>query len=153
MSVLSNNSIMARCIHNPFVPVQPPRLVTPFHPENVQPCSYDLCVDGNFYLEPMQFKLLSTIERVNLPDNIQGQVYGRSSIGRRGVFIHISAGFIDAGFRGTITLETFNASKEVFFVEHGTRVAQIAFYYLDYSAKPAYQGRYQDQEGVTPSRL
>lgn len=152
MTCLSDRSIRALCFPNPFKHVQSPLLIEPYYPENVQPCSYDLTLEGNIVLPPLKFVLLSTREKVNLPANLQGQIYGRSSIGRVGVFVHISAGFVDAGFSGTLTLECFNASEKTWRASHGDRIAQIAFYYLDHGADVPYHGRYQFQEGVTPSR-
>jgi len=151
MTALSDTSIAFWC--NPAPDRYELPLVEPYDPTHLQPCSYDLSVDADLDLDPLEFKLLSTIEKVNIPYHIQGQIYGRSSIGRLGVFIHISAGFIDAGFRGNLTLECFNASKEPFYVPYGTRVAQIGFYLLDQPARSPYRGRYQNQKGVTPSKL
>jgi dCTP deaminase len=150
MTALSDIAIRRLC--NPSSYIRVP-LITPYNPENLQPCSYDLCVDSDVSLEPLEFRLLSTVEEVCLPADLQGQIYGRSSIGRLGVFVHISAGFVDAGFRGNLTLECFNASTKPWFCLRGVRVAQISFYKLDQPAAHPYKGRYQDQVGVTPSRL
>ena len=145
MSCLADSQIAAMCDSS--------TLIQPYSQEHLQPCSYDLSADKDFYLDPHEFKLLSTLEWVNLSNDLQGQIYGRSSIGRLGIFIHISAGFVDAGFRGNLTLECFNASKQLWHCKRGDRIAQIAFYKLGVPASFPYSGRYQNQQGVTESRL
>jgi dCTP deaminase len=99
------------------------------------------------------FQLLSTRERIELPATCQGEVHGRSSLARKGVFVHVSAGFIDPGFRGQITLECINVSKDPVDLLPGDRVAQIVFTELNQKAENPYSGRYQDQEGATKSRF
>lgn len=128
--------------------------IEPYDPLHVQPASYDLTVDlpEPLCLERGVFHLLTTREYVKLSPWIQGQVHGRSSVGRKGVLVHFTAGFIDPGFEGTITLEVM-AMAESFEVRPGDRLAQIAFYLLDQPAARPYAGRYQYQVGVTPSRF
>lgn len=99
------------------------------------------------------FQLLSTHEVLTLPDNIKADVHGRSSLARKGLFIHVSAGFIDPGFSGQITLECINVSGEPISLLPGDRVAQVCFYNLDNNAKVGYDGRYQNQRGPTESRF
>lgn len=127
-------------------------LVDPFNEEQLQPCSYDLLLDADVKLDPLCFERLSTIETIKIPYSLQGQIHGRSSLARLGVFIHISAGFVDSGFDGTLTLECFNASNYTWRGLRGMKVAQIAFYRLDFPTKKPYQGRYQNQVGATPNR-
>lgn len=79
-----------------------------------------------FPLGPGEFALGVTMERVKLPPHILGRVEGRSSIGRAGLFVHITAGFIDPGFDGRITLEFFNGSPRVIEIPFGFRVCQLA---------------------------
>lgn len=99
------------------------------------------------------FQLLSTAEIITLPSNIQGEVHGRSSLARKGLFVHVSAGFIDPGFSGQITLECINVSGEAIQLLPGDRVAQIVFTELDGYAENPYNGRYQYQEGATESKF
>lgn len=96
-------------------------------------------------------QLLSTRERITVPAHFQGEIHGRSSLARKGVLIHISAGFIDPGFEGQITLECINVSPDPVDLMPGDRVAQIVFQSLDRPAENPYSGRYQGQMGVTPS--
>jgi dCTP deaminase len=81
---------------------------------------------GIFTLDPGGFALGVTIERVKLPAHILGRVEGRSSIGRMGLFVHITAGFIDPGFEGRITLELYNASPVAIEIPFGHRICQLA---------------------------
>lgn len=81
----------------------------------------------HYELRPGEFALGATIERVRLPAHVLGRVEGRSSIGRVGLFVHITAGFIDPGFEGQITLEFFNGAPVPVRIPIGHRVCQIAF--------------------------
>lgn len=128
-------------------------LVTPFREEHLQPCSYDLAVDADFSIEPGEFKLISTEEYVNLPTYLSGKVEGRSSMGRKGIFVIVASGFVDAGFQGNLTLECHNVSPFTHAFKKGTRVAQIVFDELDHPTVKPYQGRYQGQVGVTDSKM
>lgn len=87
---------------------------------------HDYGVAKFFKLEPGEFALGVTMERVKLPSNILGRVEGRSSIGRVGLFVHITAGFIDPGFDGRITLEFFNGAPRAVEIPFGFRVCQLA---------------------------
>lgn len=140
-----------------------PDLLFPFRPENVQPCSVDLTllraetsrksILGAFIIAPQEFCLATTVEKVRLPSHIGARVEGKSSWGRKGLFIHVTAGWIDPGFEGQITLELFNASREnLYFFPNEALICQLSFFYLDKPALKPYQGKYQNQEGVTPAR-
>jgi dCTP deaminase len=128
--------------------------IDPFNPAHVQPASYDLTLaaDGPLELLPGVFHLLSSVETVQLPKDLQGQVHGRSSLGRKGVLVHFTAGFIDPGFCGQITFEVMTLAGAVSLMP-GDRIAQIAFTLLDLPCQHPYQGRYQNQAGPTPSRF
>jgi dCTP deaminase len=105
--------------------------------------------DGDTLLiEPGEFVLGTTLEHIELPDNVAAQLTGRSSIGRQGIVVHATAGWIDPGFRGQITLEIFNMSHETVALERGNRVAQLVFFQLISPADEPYDGQYQDQDGV-----
>lgn len=132
-----------------------PFLLDPFDPESVEPCSYDVHLDleeEEEWLYPGEFRLYSIIERVSLPLHIRAKVEGKSSFGREGIAIHVTAGFIDPGFKGTITLEFKHLGTERFLLRKGMRVAQLEFAYLDKPATQGYQGKYQGQTGITPAK-
>lgn len=135
--------------------------VTPLPSESqYQPASLDLCIGRKMYdpyndsyrnnveLHPGDFRLCHTEEYIELPNDIAAFVAGRSSIGRKGIFVHVVAGWIDPGFQGEITLEMVNVSNEVHEFEEGDRVAQMVFFPLDQESE-GYQGQYQGQVGPT----
>lgn len=129
--------------------------ISGYTPKHQGPASYDLTIKGDLSLAPGEFRLWSTRERLRLPYDIQGQVHGRSSVGRMGVLVHFTAGFVDPGFEGEITLEMWlwpGATKTIHFKD-GDRLAQIAFIELDKPAVNPYAGRYQGQVDPTPSRF
>jgi dCTP deaminase len=112
--------------------------------------------DGYFVFKPGPFYLGSTMEVVKIPDTLLARVDGRSTIGRAGMRVHSTAGFIDPGFEGHITLE-IDVLREVK-LKPGTRICQISFAVLHTPAlRPyGYEGRgsaYQGQRGPTPGKL
>ena len=117
--------------------------------------------DGNgddpFMLHPGEFVLGSTFERVAVPDDLVGRVEGKSSLGRLGLLIHSTAGFIDAGFDGHITLELANVASLPITLYPGMKIGQVSFMQMTTPADHPYgQGahgsKYQGQRGPTPSR-
>ncbi len=111
-----------------------------------------------FILHPGEFALGSTIEEVAIPDDLVATVDGRSSIGRLAVVIHATAGFIDPGFQGQVTLELSNIGPIPVKLYPGMRVAQLVFHELKSpSAVPygsaARGSSYQNQRGPQTSRI
>lgn len=119
-------------------------------------CSVDddgCCIYRHAVL-PGAFELFSTVESVSLPDDIVGRVEGRSTWARRGLMVHVTAGFVDPGFHGNITLEVYNFSGKPVVVEAGDRICQLVFEELDCSVERPYGSggvfsKYQGQVGVT----
>jgi len=114
--------------------------------------------DGDaFTLHPGDFALGSTVETVCLPDDLVALVDGRSSIGRLAVVVHATAGLIDPGFRGQITLELSNIGRIPVRLYPGMRVAQLVFHQLSSPAERPYGvargSSYNDQSGPQVSRL
>ena len=114
--------------------------------------------DGDaFMLHPGEFALGSTLERVAVPDDMVARVEGKSSLGRLGLLIHSTAGFIDAGFDGHITLELSNVANLPITLYPGMKIGQVSFMMMTTPAdKPHGKGakgsKYQGQRGPTPSR-
>lgn len=111
-----------------------------------------------FLLLPGDFALGTTVEEVALPDYLLARVEGRSSLARRGLLVHVTAGFIDPGFRGQITLELGNLSPYTLALSPGMRICQLCIEQLDRPAgrpygHPSRRSKYQNQQGVTESRL
>lgn len=108
---------------------------------------------GGYVLHPGQFVLATTAERVQLAPTIAAQLNGKSSIGRAGLTVHVTAGFIDPGFQGNITLEMFNAIQRPLLLTPGMRIAQLGFFQLSGVAARPYghaslSSHYQDQRGI-----
>ena len=108
--------------------------------------------DTHITIPPQSFLLATTMEYVELPDNLTAFVEGRSSIGRMGLFIQ-NAGWVDPGFKGQITLELFNANSLPIRLEAGRRVCQLVFCKMDQAAKNPYRGKYQGQRNTTGSQV
>jgi dCTP deaminase len=110
-----------------------------------------------FMLHPGEFVLGSTLERIAVPDDLVGRVEGKSSLGRLGLLIHSTAGFIDAGFDGHITLELANVASLPITLYPGMRIGQVSFMQMTTAADRPYGAgaegsKYQGQRGPTPSR-
>lgn len=110
-----------------------------------------------FIIHPGDFVLGVTLEKVKLPDDIVARAEGRSSLGRLGIIIHSTAGFIDAGFEGTITLEITNINTVPVALYPGMRIGQLAFETMSSPAEVPYamktSSKYQGQELPEESRL
>jgi dCTP deaminase len=110
-----------------------------------------------FILHPGEFVLGSTYERISLPDDIVARIEGKSSLGRLGLLIHSTAGFIDAGFSGHITLELSNVANLPITLYPGMKIGQVSFLQMTTPADVPYGSskvgsKYQGQRGPTPSR-
>lgn len=110
-----------------------------------------------FMLHPGEFALGSTLERVAVPNDLVARVEGKSSLGRLGLVIHSTAGFIDAGFDGHITLELANLANLPITLYPGMKIGQISFIKMTSPAEKPYGSgakgsKYQGQRGPTPSR-
>lgn len=144
----------------------------PVNIDDIQPASVDLHLasdlinldglefnlkDEDYILQPGQFILGSTSEYVTMPDNLVAQVDGKSSIGRLGIDIHKTAGWIDPGFNGRITLEIKNDSDKVFRLVDGMTICQIIFMGLSSPCEKVYghperNNHYQNSEKTIMSR-
>ena len=115
-------------------------------------------VDGEpFILHPGEFVLGSTLERVRLPDDLVARLEGKSSLGRLGLLIHSTAGFIDPGWDGHVTLELSNVANLPITIYPGMKIGQLSFVQLSEPAERPYGShgigsKYQGQGGPTPSR-
>ena len=119
----------------------------------------EVAVEANegFILHPGEFVLASTYEIITLPDDIAGRLEGKSSLGRLGLLTHSTAGFIDPGFSGHITLELSNVANLPVKLFPGMKIGQLCLIKLSSPAEnpygsALYGSRYQGQRGPTPSR-
>ncbi|MFT4235025.1 MAG: dCTP deaminase [Microbacterium sp.] len=117
----------------------------------------EVAPDEPFVLHPGEFVLGSTFEQVTLPDDIAARLEGKSSLGRLGLLTHSTAGFIDPGFTGHVTLELSNVATLPIKLWPGMKIGQMCFFQLSSPAENAYGSgpygnRYQGQRGPTASR-
>lgn len=131
--------------------------IAPYSPINLQPASYDLALLDATTIYPGQFALGCTLERVHLPADLAAQLSGRSTWGRRGLMVHVTAGWIDPGFAGQITLELLNVSNKPLDLAAGEKICQIIFHRLDQPTElpygsPSLRSHYMNQRGITPAR-
>jgi dCTP deaminase len=110
-----------------------------------------------FILHPGEFVLGQTLERVRLPDDLVARLEGKSSLGRLGLLIHSTAGFVDAGFEGNLTLELSNVANLPITIYHGMPIGQISFMRMDAAVERPYGSeetgsKYQGQAEPTASR-
>src|SRR5436189_2759157 len=115
-------------------------------------------VDGDtaFILQPGEFVLGSTLERVRLPDDLVARLEGKSSLGRLGLLIHSTAGYVDPGWDGYLTLELSNVANLPITIYPSMKIGQISFFRLTSPAEAPYGSagnKYQGQRGPTPSRF
>jgi dCTP deaminase len=113
--------------------------------------------EEGFVLHPGEFVLGSTLETVTLPDDLAARVEGKSSLGRLGLMTHATAGFVDPGFSGHVTLELSNVATLPIMLYPGMKIGQLAFFRLSSSAEHpygsgTYGSHYQGQRGPTASR-
>ncbi|MFK5635244.1 MULTISPECIES: dCTP deaminase [unclassified Ornithinimicrobium] len=113
--------------------------------------------DESFVLHPGEFVLGSTYEEVTLPDDVAARVEGKSSLGRLGLLTHATAGFVDPGFTGHVTLELSNVATLPIVLHPGMKIGQLCFFQLSSPAEHPYGSsakgsHYQGQRGPTASR-
>ena len=113
--------------------------------------------DDPFILHPGEFVLGATLERVALPDDLVARLEGKSSLGRLGLLIHSTAGFVDPGFDGQLTLELSNVANLPITLYPGMRIGQISFQSMTTAADAPYGSsglgsKYHGQRGPVPSR-
>jgi dCTP deaminase len=117
----------------------------------------EVAPDEPFILHPGEFVLGSTYELVTLPDDIAARLEGKSSLGRLGLLTHSTAGFVDPGFSGHVTLELSNVATLPIKLWPGMKIGQLCFFRLSTAAEhpygsAQYGSHYQGQRGPTPSR-
>lgn len=161
--------------------------ISPYDPKNLQGGSYDLTLGSQFYImqkqnewidtkedssylwkplnasksvliKPDEFLLGTTIEKVCLENQVAAVLSGKSSLGRLGLQIHATAGFIDAGFKGQITLELSTVAPVGIVLYPGMAIGQLSFYRMDGCVNKPYgsketNSKYQEQSGPVLSRM
>ncbi len=178
--ILSDRDIIKRVRQGTLV-------IDPFREEHVQPSTVDLQLESKvrifnnfelgvidlrqkddptkevkigkkgFIIHPNEFLLGSTVERFKIPLDLAAKIEGRSSLGRLGLIIHATAGYVDPGFSGDITFEISNISRTPIKIYAGMRIAQICFFQMSSPVEHPYGSKklgskYQGQKGPTSSR-
>ncbi len=131
--------------------------IDPFDPHDKLMETVSVPEGEPFVLHPGEFALGHTAETVGCPDDIVGVVNGKSSLGRLGIQVHATAGFIDPGFKGTVVLELSNVSNLPILLRPGMKVAQLVFQKLDRPAERPYghpdlKSKYMNQQGAVASK-
>jgi dCTP deaminase len=124
-------------------------VIRPYSAECQQPASYDLRVAEEVMLVPGTCTLAHTLEWVEIPADLAATLRTRSSFGRRGVMV--TAGFVDPGFRGQLTLGLVYTGAEPILVQEGDRVVQMILHQVTWADR-TYEGRYQDSLGAVKAR-
>jgi dCTP deaminase len=129
-------------------------VIDPFEKESVTSRTEEMTSDS-IILHPGQFILAETMELIQLPDNIVASIEGKSSIARLGIELHQTGGWIDAGFRGSITLEMCNVNNRPVRIHAGMPIGQLVFYTTEPAACPYNSkgdAKYMNQRQATLSR-
>lgn len=108
---------------------------------------------GSFVLHPDEFVLGITREYIEMPGDLMAHIDGRSSLGRLGIGVHSTAGHVDPGFRGRLTLEISNIGKLPIAIPPGMRFCCLIFETLSSPVEKEYRGKYYDQKAPTPSKI
>ncbi|MSQ40367.1 MAG: dCTP deaminase [Dehalococcoidia bacterium] len=114
--------------------------------------------DEPFILHPGEFVLASTLEHIEIPDDLVARLEGKSSLGRMGLLIHSTAGYVDPGWKGHLTLELSNVARLPITLYYAMRIGQISFLRLTTPVErlygsPSLGSKYQGQTDPTPSRM
>lgn len=114
--------------------------------------------DQPIIIHPREFILGETVEYFEIPNDLVGRLEGKSSLGRLGIIIHSTAGYVDPGFRGTLTLEISNLANIPIKLYPKMKIAQMSFHYMSTPAETPYGSKvlgskYQGQKGPTESKI
>jgi dCTP deaminase len=126
-------------------------ILTPFDPKCMSGAGYDLRLAEDVSIPAGSYRLVATLERVELGSEIAGIMHIRSSLARAGVIASLS--LIDPGFRGQLTISLYNGATIPFEMKKAERFVQVTFHRLGKKATRAYSGRYQDSQGIVERRL
>ena len=125
-------------------------VIDPFDEASLNPAGYDLRLSADAALEPLEHRLVATMENVGLGSDLVGVMHIRSSLAREGVVASLA--LVDPGFRGQLTISLFNSGRKTVRLRAGERFVQLTLLKLGREATKKYEGRYQDSSGVVSSR-
>lgn len=124
--------------------------ISPFSSDSLSPSGYDLRAGLDVEIPSGHQTLVHTLERVELPPSIAGELFIRSSFAREGLLG--SFAFVDPGFKGQLTISVANLGRKDVRISKGERLVQIVFNELDMPSSRPYSGKYQDSKGVVGSK-
>jgi len=124
--------------------------LTPFEEGCLNGAGYDLRLAMEVAIPPGEHRLVATLERVELGDDIAGTLHLRSSLARNGIIASLA--LVDPGFRGQLTISLFNAGGESFKMSRNHRLVQLVLHGLSSKTHYMYNGKYQDSQGIVDSR-
>jgi dCTP deaminase len=125
-------------------------VIDPFDEASLNPAGYDLRLSADAVLEPLEHRLVATMENVELGNDLVGVMHIRSSLAREGMLASLA--LVDPGFRGQLTISLFNSGGKTVRLRAGERFVQLTLLKLGKQATKSYEGRYQDSRGVVSSR-
>jgi len=125
--------------------------LTPFERGCLNGGGYDLRLAMEVVIPPGEHRLVATLERVELEDDIAGTLHLRSSLARKGIIASLA--LVDPGFRGQLTISLFNAGAEPFKMSRNDRFVQMVLHELSSKTHYVYGGKYQDSQGIVDSHL
>jgi len=125
-------------------------VLTPFDATCLNGAGYDMRSESEVTIPPSQHRLVATLERVELGDDIAATLHIRSSLARAGLIASLA--LVDPGFRGQLTILLYNASTEPFTLRKNDRFLQIVFHRLGMKTRRPYGGKYQDSHGIVHAR-
>jgi len=125
-------------------------VIDPYDEASLNPAGYDLKLSAEAVLEPSEHRLVATMERVELGNDLVGVLHLRSSLAREGILASLA--LVDPGFRGQLTISLFNSSRKTTRLKAGERFVQLTLLKLGRQAAMRYRGRYQDSRAVIGSR-
>jgi len=125
-------------------------VLEPFEADCLNGAGYDLRIESDVRIPPCNNRLVATLERVELGDDLVGTLHIRSSLARAGIIASLA--LVDPGFRGQLTIMLWNSASADFIMNHGERFVQLAIHALSMKTRRPYQGRYQDSKGIVESR-
>jgi len=125
-------------------------IIEPFEEASLNPAGYDLRLATGMELEASEHRLVATLEKVELSDELVGVLHIRSSMAREGIMASLA--LVDPGFRGQLTISLFNSGRRAVRLSAGERFVQLTVLRLGRKAASKYEGRYQDSQGAVSSR-
>lgn len=125
--------------------------LTPFERGCLNGGGYDLRLAMEVVIPPGEHRLVATLERVELGDDVAGTLHLRSSLARNGIIASLA--LVDPGFHGQLTISLFNAGAELFKMSRNDRFVQLVLHELSSKTQYMYSGKYQDSQGIVDSPL